>query len=160
MKTIIVKGKPVTFARYGGLSSVKQNGYNPRMETFHSPPTRKGFYAYVFPYIELFLLSGFTENQNKVKENNEGNWKLHRPRKFEYHGNLWHHLSTIKAIKRKGSWVLTTYEDYCEALDNELHNLMKATNAESKGGLIRSGNTGYFAKDHLEVYIPASGRYS
>jgi hypothetical protein len=53
-----VNGKQVKFARFGGLSPVKQKGYNPNMPTFHSPPCRRGIYAFLHPYYEPFLLSG------------------------------------------------------------------------------------------------------
>ena len=35
-----------TFVRYGGLSLVKQKGYDPSMPTFHSPPNTRGIYAF------------------------------------------------------------------------------------------------------------------
>lgn len=55
-----VKGKGVKFVRYGGLSPIKQIGYDASMPTFHCPPARKGFYAFLWSYIEPFLLSGGT----------------------------------------------------------------------------------------------------
>lgn len=56
MKYDISKTKKLKFARYGGLSSVNQEGYNSNIGSFHSPPAKRGFYAFVWPYIELFLL--------------------------------------------------------------------------------------------------------
>lgn len=53
-----VNGKDIKFARFGGLSPVKQKGYTKEMETFHAPPCKKGFYAFLHPYYEPFLLSG------------------------------------------------------------------------------------------------------
>lgn len=44
------------FARYGGLSSVNQRGYDASMPCFHSPPAQRGFYAFSWPFYELFLL--------------------------------------------------------------------------------------------------------
>lgn len=52
----IKKTKKLKFARYGGLSSVNQEGYDPHTEDYHGPPSRRGFYCFVWPYIELFLL--------------------------------------------------------------------------------------------------------
>lgn len=43
------------FVRYGGLSPVKQLSYG--KYTFHSPPARRGIYAFPWPYIERFLLT-------------------------------------------------------------------------------------------------------
>ena len=45
----------VALVRYGGLNMVKQKG-NYGRETYHSAPERIGFYAFIFPYIELFLI--------------------------------------------------------------------------------------------------------
>jgi hypothetical protein len=44
------------FQRWGDLSPVKQKGYNPSMPTFHSPPARRGIYAFPRGHIEGFLL--------------------------------------------------------------------------------------------------------
>lgn len=50
----------IKFARFGGLSPVVQKGYttNPKERGFHTPPARKGFYAFIWPYYEFFLLGG------------------------------------------------------------------------------------------------------
>lgn len=52
--------KKPTFVRYGGLSSVRQKGYDVSMPTFHSPPARRGIYAFPWPYVEYFLLGSLT----------------------------------------------------------------------------------------------------
>lgn len=56
-KLLYAHGKPVKFARYGGLSSVRQKGYKVNAESVHGPPARKGLYLFLWPYIDLFLLS-------------------------------------------------------------------------------------------------------
>ena len=110
------------FVRYGGLSSVPQKGYDPSFPTMHSPPARRGIYAFVWPFIEFFLLGKdefdarrmkwarddkgqlIDEKHPKLKElvtdrmlfyNREGvmTAAIHKdPVTFEYHGPLWHHL--------------------------------------------------------------------
>lgn len=50
--------KKIKFARFGGLSSVNQLGYTTKDPSHHSPPCKRGFYAFVWPYYEFFLLSG------------------------------------------------------------------------------------------------------
>jgi hypothetical protein len=55
----ITKTKKLKFARFGGLSSVNQKGYDPEPRSMHSPPCRRGFYAFVWPYYEMFLLGGY-----------------------------------------------------------------------------------------------------
>jgi len=51
------------FVRFGGLSSVNQKGYNPEMPSMHSPPRRKGIYAFPLGCVDPFLLGG---NANKI----------------------------------------------------------------------------------------------
>jgi len=48
--------KKPEFIRFGGLSPVKQRGYttNDEERGFHTPPARKGIYAFPRGYIELF----------------------------------------------------------------------------------------------------------
>jgi len=56
------KAKELEFVTYGGLSLTKQKGYNSKTAGteghFHEPPAKKGIYAFVWPYIERFLLGG------------------------------------------------------------------------------------------------------
>jgi hypothetical protein len=53
----------IQFCRYGTLSPVshERSWQNPKMTEddlgFHSPPCKKGLYAFVYPFIEKFLLS-------------------------------------------------------------------------------------------------------
>jgi hypothetical protein len=58
----ITKTKKLKFARFGGLSSVNQKGYEAVAAGFHSPPATRGFYAFVWPYYEFFLLGGSWTN--------------------------------------------------------------------------------------------------
>lgn len=58
----IKKTKKLKFARFGGLSSVNQKGYEAVPQGFHSPPSTRGFYAFVWPYYEFFLLGGSWTN--------------------------------------------------------------------------------------------------
>ena len=163
-----INGKPIRFCRWGGWSSVNQKGYNPAMPTFHCPPYRRGIYAFVWPYIERFLLTGFTENQHKYKkgtvledygdgleEREEEYYQLCPPRIFDYSGYIWHHLGSklhpTKILSAKGSWFLTNCDNYVEALRKELHTMK----SHHRGNFV--GNTNNpawgWAKDHLEVFI-------
>lgn len=54
----IRKTKKLKFARIGGLSSVNQKGYAADGGSHHSPPATRGFYCFVWPYYEPFLLGG------------------------------------------------------------------------------------------------------
>lgn len=72
----------VSLIRYGGLNIVKQKG-NYGNKTYHSAPEKFGYYAFIFPYIELFLIGS-----TKVNEFNAGMRK-------EFHavdGFIWTHF--------------------------------------------------------------------
>lgn len=47
--------KDLLFVRYGNLNPVKQLAYG--NDTYHSPPAKKGIFAFPWPYIERFLLT-------------------------------------------------------------------------------------------------------
>ena len=170
-------GKPIRFTRWGGLSSVKQKGYNPAMPTFHSPPCRRGIYAFVWPYIETFLLGGYGDNQQKwnkgeirvVEETGqiieEPYGSLKPPRNFDYEGDIWHHsgrfLHPNKIIQKRGSWYKTTFENFIEALRKNLHDMKchsfnSEKAAESKRGYYpapTNNPTHGWVKDDIEVFI-------
>jgi hypothetical protein len=48
------------FVRYGGLSSVPQDGYDLTAEGFHKPPARRGIYAFVNGFVQPFLIGTTT----------------------------------------------------------------------------------------------------
>lgn len=68
--------KKIKFSRVGGLSPVIQNGYtlDPNKRGYHTPPARKGFYAFIYPNFDGFLLSG---SWSKLGKKN-------KQEKFEY----------------------------------------------------------------------------
>jgi hypothetical protein len=55
------------FQRIGGLQLTKQKGYDASMPGFHSPPVRKGVYAFPWPYFEWFLLGASSYSGVKTK---------------------------------------------------------------------------------------------
>jgi hypothetical protein len=195
--------------RFGGLSPVKQHGYDSSMPTFHSPPARRGIYAFRYPYIEPFLLGsstgigGYDGTSNRVKyllkkdgtritnldSEFDETWEkkdvftqptneyikanstdfsgakyylvtwVDRPKIFETNEDVWHHLGhhlrSKNIIKRKGSWVLTSMNNYINAFKKELHDM-----ASSKSPFIEGQNYKYtnnpfrfHSKDHLEVFF-------
>lgn len=79
-KIDIKREKSLRFARFGGLSSVNQRGYKAVTDDFHGPPASRGFYCFVWPYYEMFLL-GATETSDpwtpgakfKYVRDNKGN---------------------------------------------------------------------------------------
>lgn len=49
--------RKLEFVTFGGLNLTKQKGYK-ELDTYHAPPAVSGIYAFVWPYIERFLLGG------------------------------------------------------------------------------------------------------
>lgn len=161
-------GKPIRFCRWGGLSSVNQKGYNPSMPTFHSPPCRRGIYAFVWPYIDLFLLTGGFDNNHKWNKEGTEDSCLQKPRIFDYNGELWHHLgehlSPTKHLCVKGSWYKTSFNDYIKALRKCFHSMVSINfncdrilkNPEKKNWCVwymTNNPTIGYTKDELEVFI-------
>lgn len=182
--------KRPTFVRYGGLSSVKQKGYTTDPDAgFHSPPARRGIYAFVQQFVEHFLLGGtdFDSRRMVYARDAKGNllskghpeyekihtecnknddlrvkwgWGHHfvtkkdgtevivhnkKPVKFQYDGDIWHHLEVPndKVLARKGSWVKTDMLTYTKALQKEIGRYVASQKSCGYGYTI----------DHLEVFI-------
>lgn len=218
------KNKGLTFIRYGGLSPVKQRGFttDEKDKSFHSPPARKGIYAFPEYWVEMFLLGGdmnsfgvrnrtikvrdkdgnivtnrhplFKKLQDRGEkywdktdgklwpdaepdEDGDYDWEdyIHyltvhqKPRKFEYSGNIWHHLGEFvpngKIIKEYGSWVLTDMDTYKQAFKNEMKNRKKSAlrdlgnwtkdedNKVKDAQFLARNPYKWHSKDNLEVFI-------
>ena len=226
----------IKFARFGGLSSVNQRGYKSNTDSFHGPPCRRGFYAFVWPHYDFFLLSNGETTTNpwnigtkfRYVKDTKGNvindkhpefkelsgkhkyWTVHTklwynhiqswadldilcdnpdydklkdefddawvkkhndpakwvlvekpsPKIFEYTGEIWHHLDYCLgpsgAIKRKGGWTLSPFEEYKKALEKDMHQAIKLqTHEYNQRKLPYSTKNPYngVCKDHLEVFI-------
>ena len=226
----------IKFARFGGLSSVNQRGYKSNTDSFHAPPCRRGFYAFVWPHYDFFLLSNGNTTTNpwnigtkfryvkdakgnvindkhpEFKELSEKNkcWTIHTklwynhmqdwdnldisyddpnyrklkddfddawvkkhndpakwvlvekpsPKIFEYTGEIWHHLGyqlgPSGAIKRKGGWTLSPFEEYKKALEKDMHQAIKLQTHEYNQRKIPYSTKNPYngvCKDHLEVFI-------
>lgn len=87
----------VSLVRWGGLTMVRQKG-NYGRDTFHAAPERYGFYAFLFPFIDLFLISS-----TKKTEFDAGVRK-------EFHavdGVIWTHLKPSDSsliLDVQGNW--------------------------------------------------------
>ena len=166
-----IAGKPIRFARVGGLSPVVQKGYKKHRTgeaSTHTPPAKHGIYAFVWPYIEPFLLSDeigcpkWREGKGISQRWNEQSRKIIKLRKFDYEGPIWHHLHKTtdprKIIAEKGNWIKTEFEDYVEALRKEFHSMrkdfIKFLNYDPKALELMTNNPAKtYCKDHLEVFI-------
>jgi hypothetical protein len=141
--------KKIVFARFGGLSPVK---YKKKGDGFHAPPCKKGIYAFVYPYIEIFLWSWNETKYNNVKAGKD------RVRTFTYEGPIWCHFD-IENHQTKGSWVLLQWDEYIKAFKKQIHKDVVFLNKDfyDKREQIKNpykrGLGGCCSKDHLEVFI-------
>jgi hypothetical protein len=154
--------KTLTLARYGGLNIVKQkNNYG--RETFHSAPERYGFYAFIFPYIELFLVASTRENELK-----DGTYKKFNPKG----GVIWTHLEPPKAsmiITKKNSWYKVNVGDmpvickkafavevgkeYGDSIYGICHKEYNKEREKQYFSPMNKSPYAFMSKDHLEVFV-------
>jgi hypothetical protein len=170
------KENKLEFIRWGGLSPVKQKGrfvpdklLNSGEEvpgmgffgTFHRPPARKGIYAFVPGYIEMFLVSWKIYTQDE-----EGNYTLKKEfehaRRFQYSGKLWTHIFVVHPevtyYKHRDSWHETDTDSFEKLLKIHKWELNKETASDDFLGPIKNFSDfsrawKIFDKDHFEVFI-------
>tara|TARA_Y100001960_G_scaffold331745_1_gene429766 strand:+ start:1342 stop:1857 length:516 start_codon:yes stop_codon:yes gene_type:complete len=157
--------KKVTLARYGGIGKVvKQKGNYSSNEddmTFHQAPERYGYYAFIFPYIELFLLGSPVNKAGKEDEQPgrsrgrfvEKKAKIYK-KFFATDGTLWTHMEPKKrhmVIAERGGWYKVNVSDLHRILENHISESQKAG---AKMGFSPHQNPySYFSKDDMEVFI-------
>lgn len=143
----------VKFIRYGGLSSVNHKKFY-KKDGFHAPPRKRGIYAFLFPYVEIFLWR----------------WKVHdkklnvKKRIFEYSGEIWTHF--IEEAKQLGcgcdynkTWVKMHTDDLnaCFKLVKSKDRLQLMMDSFNNQKIIhdpyKRGLGGWMACDHLEIFI-------
>ena len=141
----------VIFARVGGLSPVKHKWKSKKASIHFPPPSKKGIYAFVWPYIEPFMFMWDARNKKELKINGI--------RKFEYNGPLWCHFDSKELTKPKRGWFYTN-------TSNLNSSTLKRIRKEDRGIIMKAsflfvrdpykrGSSGGFtvARDLLEVYI-------
>ena len=157
------------FIRFGGLSKVDHRKAM-KEDTFHSPPVRKGVYAFIYPYIEDFLwvwkLEYVRNDKHVTKKRKEHDFNdvykkeyKRLRKKFKYKGLIWTHFVTEARVhglglKYKKEWVQIHTDDLPFLLKKDKHNTTKE--AEGKHIMIdpyKRGLGGYYSMDHLEVFI-------
>ena len=137
------KGKDLSvFVRFGGLDLKNQKGYTNNNPTYHSPPSRRGFYAFPKSMQEHFLIGSIDKYQPGIFPKDKIDWnkltddeydkvakdvnrkyrKIKRTIRKEFTkttGNIWHHLGEYckpsDIIDEHGSWVKTTIQVWHKA---------------------------------------------
>jgi hypothetical protein len=139
------KGKGLLFCRFGGLNIVRQkNNYGKK--GFHNAPERYGFYAFPFPYVEMFLAAS-----TKMNEIKSGVYKKFKASE----GYIWSHLeprNKSDIIEVNNDWFKTTIEVYKKSLKICYAN-DAGCNQFQYGMPNRKNPYSFVSKDHLEVFI-------
>lgn len=162
----MLKGKDIyTFVRFGGLDLKNQKGYSKTPETYHQPPSSRGFYAMPKIAQELFLVGSLESTQPSVfakdGRNTENYWrdKLRQIRKEfrKTDGEIWHHLDEYTnhkdVLQRHGSWIKTDIKVWAKAF-SKMSTIMKWGRHKDLGGEIYPrGIVGLYSKDHCEVFF-------
>ena len=138
--------------------------------SYHGAPERYGIYSFLFPYIELFLLTGKT---GKLKEFDEAITKretlLVPYKKCSVEGYMDTHIkpspkymSSVKEVR--GSWLRMDANDFIVIFKKEYANMIGEYNKYSTHNwngdrvseLTYTCKSPYklFSKDHLEIFIP------
>jgi len=165
--------KRIELARYGGLSPVKQKHYTTNYDemTFHGAPEKYGMYAFLWPYIDWFLLTG---NTGKMKDDSK-EYKNKREslncsyKRFSVDGEIWIHLDVpakyqYMILDERGSWIKIHSDNFVllfkkvyaittgEAIELE-RNGFGSSEINDLDKTIKSAFK-FFTTDHLEIFVP------
>jgi len=154
--------KGIEFVRFGGLSPVNHKKFY-KKDSFHSPPKKKGIFAFIFPYIEDFLWVWKIHENVDGEISNKELKKYHRKnrKQFSYEGELWvHWIKEARqlgvGIEYKKEWVKIHTNNLKKCFKMIKHNDIKQLhedNFEIIQNPYKRGLGGWMSKDHLEVFI-------
>ena len=165
--------KRIELARYGGLSPIKQKHYTTDYEnmSFHGAPEKYGIYAFLWPYIDWFLISGDTGKMKDDKDNlkNKRSALNCTYKRFSVDGHIWIHLDIPPkfqhmVLEERGSWVKIHSDNFVElfrkvyaittgeAIDLE----RRGWGQEEESDLDKTIKSAFksFTTDHLEIFVP------
>lgn len=148
--------KGIKLIRVGGLSPVKQ--------TNKAAPEKKGVWAFVWPYYDLFFLGSTSAEGVNKKHSRYDQMKREGWRRFIHKGKLYSRVNVPGSIE-VGDWYCTTgveYNKYLSKLHSttfkEMRQFQKKMNSHLKNDkyLAPAGMNpwSYFSKDSLEVFVP------
>lgn len=173
----MLKGKDIyTFVRFGGLNLKRQKGYSNNPDTYHQPPTTRGFYAMPKIAQEHFLISSMASYQpGTVPKKPEDSSSWTEEQWNDYHqrynkaisamrkefrktdGHIWHHLIEYTnhkdILQIHGTWIKTDIKVWSKAF-SKMSTIMKWGRVKDLGGeIFPRGITGIYSKDHCEVFF-------
>jgi len=162
------------FHRYGSLNAINYKPIfrkAPAQEGFHTPPVKKGIYAFPQHIDESFLWAWkFPRKKGESEEERSARFvKWHRDihRTFEYDGMIWHHLNTRitdPILEWQGSWILTDIRTYKKCLQVQYARDLRQTHqpiwpgdssyrCPNRYNPYRANPNFRISIDHLEVFI-------
>jgi len=181
LDNILYEKRGMKFIRVGGLSAVKygKKGISGEGATYHTPPKRKGIYAFIHPYADSFLWAWKVGNSKKIKAMEDDpnvtqeEWEAEMRKEFQkerkkqktftYEGPIWCHFTKEIQGPTKGSWVLTDTETLQKTVNKHRAKLSAKVIAEplfskelAPQGVkdpFKRGLGGHYGIDHLEVFI-------
>lgn len=159
----ISKPKVIKLARYGGLTPIRQKHYTTDYDnmSYHGAPERYGFYSFLWPYIDWFLLGGTNKIKDKWDEDKTKKEQLLVTyKKFSVDGYIWTHLDCKdKAVDCRGDWFKVHTKDFIDIIRIEFTDTIAMCNKSTTewGGSINytvKSPYKWYAKDHLEIFVP------
>lgn len=143
----ILNSRGLKPARFGGLSGLPQH---------HSgAPCSNGIHAFVWPFIELFLLGGEVNQKSR-----RGNRFDDRYRTFLYKGSLYTPFEIPNRQVRDTKWHLTDHEELYRVIGKEIVKAQRQLRAQNWGKPVNLNCNPYgaagmcFSKDLFEVFVP------
>lgn len=115
-------------------------------------------------YIKLLKDKGLKRKDLSSEYVDDGKWcvtYVTNKHTFSYRGNIWHHLELNakkkEIIDRKGSWVLSRYDDYIKILKRTVYKERFESYMHYRKYNAINGNPhscpSYYSRDHFEVFI-------
>ena len=165
-KSPLPPGGGVWLSRVGGLTPTRQSG--------GAAPEKKGFWAFVWPFLDLFLIGSTNEygvvnfrkplegaNKPRLQRVME---RIEKIRKFKYEGLLWTYWKSAEkyAIKTRGRWNLIHTDDFRPLILKEIHdahNYIGELERDFIGPDKTMGPRGgplIMSTSFMEVFIPAN----
>jgi hypothetical protein len=175
----MLNGKDIfTFVRFGGLDLKNQKGFSKDDDDYHTPPAPRGIYAMPKIAQDFFLIGCISITQpgifpkNKFEEdgilidNSKVAKKRYREIRKEFrktNGEIWHHLEEYTnhkdILQRHNSWIKTDMKTWSKAFSKMStsmrygrmkYDLENGVNVRGDG---KGGITGWYSKDHCEVFF-------
>lgn len=153
-KPVWKKNKGIKLIRYGGLSPVKQ--------TNRAAPVDRGLWAFVFPYFDLWYLTGsFSKDKWEHDETGCRISPRRECRKIFWHsGDLFTRFNIPGSVawNRGNGWYLTTDRDLYDYLNQHAPDFLKEV-VSWRGSLMPNRTNPFsvpnnLSLDCLEVFVP------